>query len=232
MENFYSGDTRTLLLRLEIKPEKEGEVLLGKFRLSYFDVLENTPKTIMKNVVVTTTDNIDDVKAAENKEVVVESILIDADDKHEKFVRMYEKGSKKEALQNIKELTEELTQKNAELSDIKVAKKLEALKMEAQEIEDAEKSEQQRATYLKRSKQRFYGAKKGLRSKYILEEGMSGYDVERLQQALTDKGFYNGPIDGTFSPEVKKAVESFQKQQNLTADGVVGPLTLKALGLY
>ena len=109
---------------------------------------------------------------------------------------------------------------------------LEALKMEAREIEEAEKSEQQRATYLKRSKQRSYEAKKGKRGKYILQQEMSGYEVERLQEVLMHEGFYRGLIDGIFSPEVTKAVKAFQRKQNLTPDGIVGPLTLKALGIY
>ena len=89
-----------------------------------------------------------------------------------------------------------------------------------------------RSSYLKKSKQRAYQAKKGKRSLYLLEEGQSGYEVERVQKALKDAGLYSGPIDGEFTPELTEALKKFQDQQQLEPDGVAGPRTLKALQLY
>ena len=62
-----------------------------------------------------------------------------------------------------------------------------------------------------------------------LREGDSGPKVKELQQLLKAKGFNPGPIDSAFGPSTLKAVISFQKYQGLDADGVVGPLTWKAL---
>jgi len=104
--------------------------------------------------------------------------------------------------------------------------------MENQEIEEAEKDMESRSTYLKSNKQRFYSSKKGRRGRYILQERNSGIEVEKLQTALKNNGLCNGSIDGKFSDEVKESVINFQKQENLTPDGVVGPQTLKALGIY
>lgn len=104
--------------------------------------------------------------------------------------------------------------------------------MEAEEMKAAEESQVQRSTYLKKSKQRLYKAQKGKRGKYILQAGDSGYDVEKLQQALQGEDVYHGSVDGQYSEELRKAVETFQRQENLTVDGIAGPRTMKALGIY
>ncbi|TNE56664.1 MAG: peptidoglycan-binding protein, partial [Alphaproteobacteria bacterium] len=57
-------------------------------------------------------------------------------------------------------------------------------------------------------------------------------EVENLQKALKDKGYFEGDIDGVFSDELKAAVEAFQKDEGLEVDGIAGPTTQKALGLY
>ncbi len=56
-------------------------------------------------------------------------------------------------------------------------------------------------------------------------------DVQRIQKALTEKGFYTGATDGLMGPATTNAVKAFQKANNLTADGIVGPVTRKALGI-
>ena len=65
----------------------------------------------------------------------------------------------------------------------------------------------------------------------LLKLGSIGQDVIELQQKLTDKGFSPGAIDGDFGENTKQAVIAFQLSVGLTADGIVGPRTRKALGL-
>ena len=55
--------------------------------------------------------------------------------------------------------------------------------------------------------------------------------VREAQQALKDKGFDPGPADGVNGPKTRSAVRDFQKQQNLDADGKLGPKTLSVLGV-
>jgi hypothetical protein len=43
--------------------------------------------------------------------------------------------------------------------------------------------------------------------------------VKRVQQALTDRGLYSGPIDGFDSPATVEAVKSYQTAQGLSVDG-------------
>ena len=64
-----------------------------------------------------------------------------------------------------------------------------------------------------------------------IKKAQIGQDVIELQQKLTDKGFSPGAIDGDFGENTKQAVIAFQRSVGLTADGIVGPRTRKALGL-
>lgn len=64
-----------------------------------------------------------------------------------------------------------------------------------------------------------------------LSSGSSGETVRQLQQALKDKGYDPGEIDGIFGSRTKQAVLAFQKDNGLAADGIAGPKTLSALGI-
>src|SRR5215469_13901038 len=59
----------------------------------------------------------------------------------------------------------------------------------------------------------------------------SADSVRSAQQALKDKGLYSGSVDGISGPLTRKAVRSYQRQQNLTPDGHLGPETLSSLGI-
>ena len=52
-----------------------------------------------------------------------------------------------------------------------------------------------------------------------------------IQQALADKGFFKGEVDGTWSTSSVNALKDFQRAQNLEPDGKLGSLSLIALGL-
>lgn len=55
-----------------------------------------------------------------------------------------------------------------------------------------------------------------------LRQGSKGVYVFVLQDALSALGFTGGGLDGNFGPGTRQAVINFQRQQGLTADGVVG----------
>ncbi len=53
--------------------------------------------------------------------------------------------------------------------------------------------------------------------------------VANLQNLLTDRGFYKGPITGFLGSRTREAVIAAQKAYGLTADGVAGARTIAAL---
>lgn len=61
--------------------------------------------------------------------------------------------------------------------------------------------------------------------------GSSGSEVRSIQTRLNELGYFSGKIDGIFGNQTKNAVIKFQKDYGLTADGIVGSTTLKALKL-
>jgi murein L,D-transpeptidase YcbB/YkuD len=54
---------------------------------------------------------------------------------------------------------------------------------------------------------------------------------KEIQQALVDKGYFAGPVDGNWSPSSVDALKRFQHDQSLTEDGKIGSLSVIALGL-
>jgi murein L,D-transpeptidase YcbB/YkuD len=64
----------------------------------------------------------------------------------------------------------------------------------------------------------------------ILHLGDTGAAISRIQQRLNSLG-YATPINGTFDRQMQAAVIKFQTKQGLGADGAIGPMTLKALGI-
>jgi uncharacterized protein (TIGR02594 family) len=62
-----------------------------------------------------------------------------------------------------------------------------------------------------------------------METIMANSTVIRIQQALLEKGFLPGVIDGIWGRQTIDAVKAFQTSAGLLADGIVGPLTSKKL---
>lgn len=62
-----------------------------------------------------------------------------------------------------------------------------------------------------------------------LRPGSAGATVEELQALLTLLGYYEGTIDGTYQPDLQEAVQRFQGDAGVTADGIVGPATWSRL---
>ncbi len=62
--------------------------------------------------------------------------------------------------------------------------------------------------------------------------GSRGDEVVQIQTKLKRWGYYNGNIDGIYGSQTQEAVRYFQRKNGLTVDGIAGPATLKAMGIY
>ncbi|MFN8020814.1 MAG: peptidoglycan-binding protein [Acidimicrobiales bacterium] len=71
-----------------------------------------------------------------------------------------------------------------------------------------------------------------LMDKLSVRQGESGASVSCLQQALTEQGFYTGPISGVFDGATFQAVEAMQTDRNLYVDGIVGRESALSLGIW
>lgn len=62
----------------------------------------------------------------------------------------------------------------------------------------------------------------------------SGFELPsvNIQQALKNAGYYHGNIDGKIGPATETAVRSFQRDNGLQTDGIVGRNTWEKLKVY
>jgi len=70
-----------------------------------------------------------------------------------------------------------------------------------------------------------------LESEAVVETGLTTTQIRSVQTKLKNWGYYTGAVDGIYGSKTKSAVIKFQKKNGLTADGIVGSKTAKAMGL-
>jgi peptidoglycan hydrolase-like protein with peptidoglycan-binding domain/L,D-peptidoglycan transpeptidase YkuD (ErfK/YbiS/YcfS/YnhG family) len=76
------------------------------------------------------------------------------------------------------------------------------------------------------------GGSAGCTINTVLRRGSSGTQVRCLQARLTALGYPVGPIDGAFGTMTSNGVVRYQRTKGLFVDGVVGPQTGTALGIW
>lgn len=74
-----------------------------------------------------------------------------------------------------------------------------------------------------------YAADDNTNSYVVLRLRSRGPEVSKLQQALNNKGFSAGTVDGIFGLRTEKAVIAFQKANKITIDGIAGRQTQSLL---
>lgn len=62
--------------------------------------------------------------------------------------------------------------------------------------------------------------------------GSRGSEVTQIQTKLKRWGYYNGNIDGIYGSQTLAAVKYFQRKNGLAVDGIAGPKTLQAMGIF
>ena len=60
---------------------------------------------------------------------------------------------------------------------------------------------------------------------------LSSDDIKMVQQALKEKGFDPGAVDGVMSPKTQQALRQFQQAQKIQATGQLDSQTASALGI-
>ena len=71
----------------------------------------------------------------------------------------------------------------------------------------------------------------GVADAAVLKQGSSGATVKTMQTKLINWGYLTGKADGIFGSKTKAAVIRFQRNNGLSADGIVGTKTAQAMGL-
>ena len=71
----------------------------------------------------------------------------------------------------------------------------------------------------------------GVADAAVLKQGSSGATVKTMQTKLINGGYLTGKADGIFGSKTKAAVIRFQRNNGLSADGIVGTKTAQAMGL-
>ena len=77
----------------------------------------------------------------------------------------------------------------------------------------------------------YYGVTDDTADAAIYRVGSRGTEVRNIQTKLKNLGYYNSTVDGIFGPITHNAVVRYQRDYGLLVDGIVGPQTLKSLGL-
>ena len=66
----------------------------------------------------------------------------------------------------------------------------------------------------------------------LSKTGSRGSEVRQIQTKLKNWGYYKGNVDGIFGSKTREAVLWFQRKNGLTPDGIAGPATLAAMGIF
>jgi Ca-activated chloride channel family protein len=233
--DFYAGETRTVLLRLDVAADRSGPLELGRFDVAWRDARNGASGTLDLPVRVSVTDNVADSDRSLNKDVSVEASLAESERGLAANVKLAASGRADDAKKANAAIIADLKARNDVLKDERITRKIEALNVEQQQITNAAAPAappEAMEAYVKSSKQRLYQAKTGTRAGYVLQQGDKGIQVERLQQALATAGLYKGKVTGIYDKPTADAVTAYQKKHGVDADGVAGAETQMKLGLY
>ncbi|MDR0476599.1 MAG: VWA domain-containing protein [Desulfobulbaceae bacterium] len=236
MSDMTAGEKRQIMLRLTLTPEKGvKEQDLGELELNYTGTTDGKGQNIVlpMKLVVEADDAARDALNAKAepalKAVREEGILQEAEEAHVAAMKALEEGKKEEAKKMLAESKANLAP--AAPSNKAIANKMLALEADEQKLEQAASDMALQKSMVKQSKSSAYQSAKGLKQGMMLQRGDKGFMVEKLQRALTGKGFYTGAVNGIYDAPLEEAVRKFQKSQSIDADGVAGQTTQSALGI-
>lgn len=236
MSDLAAGEKRQIVLRLEVTPQAgQTDQSLGDLKLNFSGTEDK--KTYSQNIPLSLTMLADDKALAEANQreaaaiqvAVDEGILQEAEEAHVAAMEALAQGDRARADAILTDATANLAMAAPE--NKAAVNKAQAIKHDQARLEEAAADQEVQKSMTKAAKSSAYQSSQGKQQGYMLQRGDQGFMVEKLQNALTAKGFYQGEINGQYGPEVEEAVKKFQKNQGIEQDGLAGPATQKALGL-
>ncbi len=230
--DMFAGESQTVMLRLDIDATQADTLDLGELTVSFVDARTGEKQSRVVGLTLAASSNAQTVAEARDSDVTVEAALFEAERTHLLAVAAYEAGDNARADGMLADLETKVAVQADDTGDARLTAKLEALSVEREQMQAVAAAPEERSAFLKGSKQRLYQAQSGKRDGYLLEVGDEGLEVERLQTALAEEGFWSGPVDGKYTRELEAAVDSYQASKGMKADGIAGPSTLQNLGLY
>ncbi|CAK0754515.1 Ca-activated chloride channel homolog [uncultured Gammaproteobacteria bacterium] len=255
LEDFTAGESRSVLLRLELAAINGGKQTLGGLELQCQDARTRQPVNDRSDLTIEASADQKAIEQALVPRVAAEALIAEANETHAASLSQFEAGQGAAATQGLRDKAEEVERLNRKLKDPRLAAKLEALRLDADEMAKpvaaappagqmpsqmygraASSAPAAPDAYalnmMKRSHQQIYQASRGKTDFLLLKPGDTGPRVAELQEALKKAGLYSGPIDATYSETVAKAVREYQKRESMPEDGMAGPATMQKLGLY
>jgi Ca-activated chloride channel family protein len=232
--DFYAGETRSVLLRLDVASDRDGPLDLGRFDVGWRDAQSGATGTIDLPIRANVAEDTAASDRSLNKNVAVEASLAESERGLAANVTLAAQGEAGKARAANASIIADLKARNAVLKDERINRKIEAMNVEQDQIVRAAAAPSPEAmqNYAKASKQRLYQAKTGNRAGYVLQQGDKGIAVERLQQGLASAGVYKGRVTGIYDQATADAVKAYQKKNGVPADGTAGAETQARLGLY
>ena len=235
MGDMYSGEERQVLIRAKVKAGSAAVQDLGKaevrFALMGSDAVQSIDLPVQVGVVADAAERkTQNTKAeAQTKPVREEALLLDAEEAHVAAMDAMQQGNEAEARRIMGDAKASLAA--AAPDNAAAANKMQVLAADEAQLSQAMSSPELQQGMAKKSKGSFYMSSQGKSDYLMLQPGDKGAMVEKLQRALAAKNLYTGEVDGVFSDAVEKAVRAFQKDNNLTVDGIAGQATMDALGM-
>jgi Ca-activated chloride channel homolog len=230
--DFYAGETRSVLIRLDVAADRDGPLDLGRFDVAWRDAQSGASGTIDLPIRANVSDDVAASDRSLDKNVSVEASLAESERDLAADVKLASAGKTDAARAANAKIIADLKAKNATLKDERIQRKIEAMNVEQDQISQAAAAPGMMSGYVKASKMRLYQAKSGNRAGYVLQPGDKGVDVQHLQEALAKAGLYRGKTTGVYDQETSDAVKAYQKANKVPADGVAGAETQAKLGLY
>ncbi|HEX2594031.1 MAG TPA: VWA domain-containing protein, partial [Rhizomicrobium sp.] len=172
--DFYAGEERSVMLRLEVDARKVGALSLGDFHVAWRDAQSGASGTVTLPIRVDVTNDEAIADKSLNHDVAAQAALAESERGLAANVKLAGAGKTSEARAANAAIIADLKKRNSTLNDERLSRKIEALNVEQDQISNAAASPVAMQAYQKASKQRLYNAKSGRRSGDALQLGDKG----------------------------------------------------------